>query len=829
MNASTAGALLRIGRRNIGRSRWRSLLVVVLVLLPVSAMVAAATIMQTVTPTPERVATHRMGAADLLIYEGPGGSFDLLRARLPAGSEIEPMLQTSANLALPGMEVAVTLHSYDLAGLARGLLSLVAGRVPGADGEVAVTAEVARLAGVAVGDHLEVTELGSLQVVGLVEDELQLTARTILVDDSVARTAVASKEVAWLVRLPAGVDPMVPGLDEPSSTDGEPVVGEGEGSAPALIVQWRGDLINESSGAGPATVVLGALALVDAALVAAAAFAVGVRRRQRELGLMAATGAEPRHLTGSVLAEAVVLGAVGALAGAVVGLIAALIASPFLDDLTGIRTPSIALDLPLIVVAGFMGLGAALVAAIAPAWAAARLPVLAALSGRRPPNRSARRSLVVGLLVIAVATGLTALGAERLRERGDSELSLVLLLTGAVLGTLGFGACSPWLLELLEWPATRLSLAPRIALRDTARARSRNGPIVTALLAAFAATVALAAYQSSQNAITAARWRPSYLPDQIYVQGPGVAQAGPEIATSLGAVASSPILGVASDPGTVNGYVWISPGDSDDPNAVLSTMNVTVGDAELLRALGAESAAADLAAGSVILISDKPADVTRATLHLVDDAGVDADRVPLPARVVALGVGPGDLPGAVISLETANAHGLSPGTSVRYVIRLPRTVTDADLATAGAISARYPDTTTFAERPPINAGADFRLAMIVASLLFALTVTAVAVALGEAESRSEQRTLLAIGADPGLRRRIAASRAGIIALLGGLLAVPAGLLPIWGLLASRGYPLVVPVQEVLGAVALLPALAVVGTWLLSRPIPDWSAFRNEGA
>jgi putative ABC transport system permease protein len=829
VNTATAGALLRIGRRNIGRSRWRSLLVVVLVLLPVSAMVAATTIMQTVTPSAERIATHAYGAADLLVYEGPGGSLELLRSRLPAGSQIEPLLQRGADLAIPGMSLSITLASYDPEGLGRGLLTLVAGRFPGAaGGEAAITAEVGRLAGVAIGGHVEVRELGSLRVVGFVEDELRLKARTVLVDASVARTAVATKEAVWMVGLPAGVHVDVADLGAPVSVEGPPQEG-GFDPNQALIVNTRDSVLSNSGAAGPATVVLGALALVDAALVAAAAFAVGVRRRQRELGLMAATGAEPRHLTGSVLAEAVVLGALGALSGAALGLIAALIASPFLGDLTGIRTPTITPDLPLLVVAGFMGLAAALVAAIAPAWAAARLPVLAALSGRRPPNRSARRSLVVGLVVIAAAIGLTALGAERLRDAGDSSLSLILLLTGAVLGTLGFGACSPFLLELLERPATRLSLAPRIALRDTARARSRNGPIVTALLAAFAATVALAAYQSSQNAITATRWRPSYLPDQVYVQGPGVAQAGPEIATALGAVASSPILGVASDPGTVNGYVWISPGDSDDPNAALSTMNVTVGDAELLRALGAESAAADLAAGSVILVSDKPVDVTRATLHLVDDAGVDAERVPLAARVVALGLGPGDLPGAVISLATAKAHGLSPGTSVRYVIRLPRTVTDADLSAAGAIAARYPDTTTFAERPPVNAGADFRLAMIVASLLFALTVTAVAVALGEAESRAEQRTLLAIGADPGLRRRIAASRAGVIALLGGLLAVPAGLLPIWGLLASRGYPLVVPIQEVAGAVVLLPLLAIAGTWLLSRPIPDWSVFRIEGA
>ena len=118
------------------------------------------------------------------------------------------------------------------------------------------------------------------------------------------------------------------------------------------------------------------------------------------------------------------------------------------------------------------------------------------------------------------------------------------------------------------------------------------------------------------------------------------------------------------------------------------------------------------------------------------------------------------------------------------------------------------------------------MAMLVASLLFALSVTGLAVALGEAESRPEQRTLLALGADPRLRRRIAAARAGVIAVLAGALAVPAGLLPIWGLLSSRGAPLVVPLPEVVAALAVLPLVAMAGTLLFSRPIPDWSAFRS---
>ena len=78
--------------------------------------------------------------------------------------------------------------------------------------------------------------------------------------------------------------------------------------------------------------------------------------------------------------------------------------------------------------------------------------------------------------------------------------------------------------------------------------------------------------------------------------------------------------------------------------------------------------------------------------------------------------------------------------------------------------------------------------MMALVLLFAVSVTGIAIALGEAVPRPEQRSLLALGADPRLRRRIAAARAAVIALLAGVLAVPAGLLPIWGIFVSRGSP-----------------------------------------
>jgi putative ABC transport system permease protein len=181
----------------------------------------------------------------------------------------------------------------------------------------------------------------------------------------------------------------------------------------------------------------------------------------------------------------------------------------------------------------------------------------------------------------------------------------------------------------------------------------------------------------------------------------------------------------------------------------------------------------------------------------------------------------------VVSAATASRLGIPTGHSERYILRLGHAVTDNDIATVAGIAAKYPDTYAFNARPPGIAGGGFRFVIIAGSLLFALTVTGIAVALGEAESRPDQQTLLAVGADPRLRRRITAARAGIIALLGGVLAVPAGLLPVWGLLITRHSPLVVPGLEVLALVALLPILAIAATWILSRPIPDWSAFRSR--
>jgi putative ABC transport system permease protein len=249
---------------------------------------------------------------------------------------------------------------------------------------------------------------------------------------------------------------------------------------------------------------------------------------------------------------------------------------------------------------------------------------------------------------------------------------------------------------------------------------------------------------------------------------------------------------------------------------------------------GASAYAADLAAGRAVALTNRAASATTLTIVVQRDPEdpKSIERTSLPIRLVRVPVPGGTLPGLFLPDATIRQLGLAdpqgkPGyEAAPYVIRYDHTVTDADLAHAQDVASRYVDTNAVIDTPPTRQGAEFRILIIALVLLFAVSVTGIAIALGEAESRPEQRSLLALGADPRLRRRIAAARAAVMSLMAGLLAVPAGLLPIWGIFVSRGSGIAVPTLEIAGAVVLLPVLAIASSWLLSQPIPDWNAFRN---
>jgi putative ABC transport system permease protein len=832
MSRSGTRAVLRIGWRNIRRNRWRNVLVVLLVVLPVAAMSAAVTYFTTTTPSPDARATDFMGRGDLIVYpSAPSADTDELIRRLPADSTVEPFAWIDDRLVLAGRQLRVTALAADPDGLSSGRVTLLEGRYPATSEEVAISRSVATTANLEIGQLVELARAGQYTVVGIIEVPLSLSARHVLLHASMAEDPRWADERSWLVQLP-------PEIEMPS----EPALPfEIESSLHSRFdantrTMWAGD----SSAAKIGTLVFGALALILTVLVASAAFAVSIRRRQRELGMLAAIGASRRQLAGTVAGEGFFLGLVGAVIGIAVGVGVIALAAPWLDQLTDRRNPPLQSDPLALLLAGGLGAVAALVAGGIPAWSAARVPVVVALSGRRPPQASARRVLVLGLVLIATGGAMTAAGAAQLLVEPASGTAFMLLAGGAIAGVLGFGASSPWLIERLEWIGRRLPLSPRIALRDAARARSRSAPIVTAMLAGLAATIAMSAFISSSNAMNDAQWRPWARADNLFLEGDEAGFVGPDVARELGAVAGAPLATVANGQGEVSWaqIVYFHDGtlpdmaaDESDCEGCLLADRLVVGDGELLRALGAESAIAALAEGRAVILTDAPLPVSQALFQAADETG-DSYVVPIAVTTANIGIDPtlGALPSAVIPSSLAAELGLAayPFAS-SYVMRLGRQVTELDVARAGLMVADSSGTWADAPLGPPRPDYAPRLAITILSFVLALGVAAIAVALGESESRPDQRTLLAVGADPRIRRRIVASRAGVLGLLAGLLALPAGLLPAWGLLASREVPLVVPLTEVIVTVLLLPIVAILGALLLSRPIPSWSAFREAGS
>ena len=262
-------------------------------------------------------------------------------------------------------------------------------------------------------------------------------------------------------------------------------------------------------------------------------------------------------------------------------------------------------------------------------------------------------------------------------------------------------------------------------------------------------------------------------------------------------------------------------------------VDIQVGDASLLTAYHGEAGIDALAQGRVVVLSTAVAwaGVTGPRAGCMrEPAGVGREETmgTVPVTVIPRD-GPVDAGSLAIMLPTTAASlGLViDERAAQYIVRLGHPVTAADLARAATLVAQV-DQGGYVRGPlpPADPMLSFRLVMLAASLLAALTVTGIAVALGETEARPDQRTLLALGAPRGLRRRVTASRGLVIAVLAGLLAIPAGLLPVWGVLMRLGWPLVVPIPEVIGALVILPLAAVAGGLLLGRPIPEWSARRD---
>lgn len=814
---------LRIARRELRRAPGRTLLVLAMVLLPVTAVSAGSTLLRTaevsvVEGLPETLgsATARLDVGTSRVDQDPVAQFQAqyenvrpaeesdIRALLPDDAQLLAVLQgsfDSARLQVGERRIRATPVVVDLGDAeARGPFTIADGRAPAAPGEVAVAPELAD-GGADVGATVEL-DGAPRTVTGVVEapddvgyggavfalpGELDLE----LAQAPLTRYWVSGPDVTWDdVRALNAIGVTV--LSRSVVLDPPP----DDQVATGFFADDNREVTLAIVG------LIAVMAVLEVVLLAGPAFAVGARRQRRSLALMAAGGAEPLHVRRVVLAQGLLVGVVAAGVGVPLGVaIAALARAPLTRYADATWGPFDVAPLDLLLVAG-LGAGTALLAALLPAAVMARQPVVAALTGRRVTSAGAARPALLGLVLLGVGLliTLTALGGRS--PFGYAELGVAV---GAIPTVLGAVLLAPATLALVGRLAGRLPLPLRFAVRDADRQRGRTAPAVAAIAATVAGVVALGVASSSDAAQNRRDYRPSGPPGAAVVAGYGAdVDLAAAAQAARQALPGEPVREVPGLPPPVSdpaGYTEVQLCRASERPVDGRCFDLTVehsagyGSDLLVGAAGLRLLEPQLGPGAVVaggralaqgrvllpvsgLEAGAPLELRLTRFTLDQEAGevsevlatvpVTASELPVPMT------GPAPVR-AVLPERIADQLGGAQTVALLVGDDLSRAqeqalgdaVAPVDEALSVRVERGYEGT---GDRTVLLV-----LMLVVAVLVLAGTLAATALALSEA--RPDLVTLGQVGARPRTRRAVAAGYALVLGAVGAVLGTAAGMVP----------------------------------------------------
>ena len=786
---SALRALFRVELRQLQKNKGRSWLVMLLVAAPVAAIVGASTLLQITVPTVEENRVATMGQASLQVR--PVGNLTLAQARemLPEGVRSTTVGSSRVYVRSGSLQVATRASHYEPGalepgGLAEGMLVLVEGRAPVEQGEVALSKVLLAHLKKSVGETVLIDEV-PCDITG-----------SALVPDSISAAFVLCASQ--------------PGQEERQSTL---LVEAEDAAAKAFVGRWKKqgyEVVKRAQITGPdgfeqlVVFVIGGVGLLEAALIVAAAFAVGLRRRQREIGLLSATGADRTAIRFALVSSAGALALAGGLLGAIIGAAISALFHPHLDEWNGRLNGPFELVPLHIAAAILLGIISAVLAVAIPSQAASKVAVKEALGGRRPVTSGSSRWLILGGVMVVSALTLLLTSVKM-----DGKLGAISLLSGSVLGVLGFGACSPWLLDRLAHLAGRLPLAWRLAVRDAGRFRARNGPVVTAVLAGMSISVTVAAL------LTSLRRMPNFemdvmRDDWLVIEGLGAEQVARELAGEFTLVASAPLAAAHS-----RGRGVIAATEPRSSESAHSSW-IACGEPELLSVLGVVDDQPKYHNTGLVALHDHREAHTGASFPRMPEGTVAPELDCLHAKRLMIA------PGFVMTEEELERLEFEPGPPpgsrmIPWIVRLDQPISREDLDRAEAIAAATSGTTIDAQLLHLSPTRSFYQFVLLVCHATGLIILCVATTLSAVESAADARVLETVGAPPSLLRAVVSARTTYLAILGCVLAIPAGMFPAAGLisLASVSLELVMPWPEILITVLGLPLTAYCGAWLLA--------------
>jgi putative ABC transport system permease protein len=845
-------AALRISRRDALRAKGRSALIMVMIGLPVLVITAVLTLSATTDVTVQERVDSTLGSADARLitlpfrtaveqgYSGEGfAQRQEGRSERPwTPAEIGTLLQGRLLRYQSNVVEARLADGYDRVDvmevdlrdpMAKGMRRLVEGRFAAAPGEVAVSPEMVDR-GVRPGDTVKIMRPDrTVKVVGVVEHPDRPGLREMVaLPEGLLPHQNDGNSSGWLADTPTPVRwADVRRLNKAGlAVNSRELIENPQGRDTAEAAPRD---VHALTQLGIAVILI----VMETALLAGPAFAVGMRRRRRELAVIAAQGASGRQLGVIVLADGLVLGGTAALLGAALGigpgLLIESVAARQLDWSSG---PA---DVPWAQVLGVavLGLVSGLTAAIVPAVQASRQSPVQVLSGRAADARGRSRRPVLGIVLVLLGLGASAYAVHR------GRLSVV---AAAVPLVLGLVALMPWLVGVTGRLAGRLPLPSRLSVRDAARHRLRTASAAAAVMAATMAAVGLGIGTSSSYARSEAN-RESLAPLGTATIGVATTVDDGRWA-ALRAAAQEKLPGAelvpSMEPVDARGRKmllnihWRSDGCAaaqpcESPHSLF--MNIPTGDERLLALLQGRRdplAAAALAAGKAVafhpdLVRDGMVELDAS--YVVTNGTEPAKTLRVPA-VVSSGAEAAQV-GVVIPASALTRAGLKPVERLLYAGGVPVDERRLESQLRGVTGS---DAYVYVEKGYAETRSTFLMMLLAASLVLVLGGTFAATGLAAADMRQDLDTLSAVGGPPRTRKLVVAAQAAYIAGLGTLVGLAGGVVSgvalTWPLTrrSLRGIGVFdpgpttidVPWLFLAGVVLGLPLLAALVAGLLTR-------------
>ncbi|MEX2526042.1 MAG: FtsX-like permease family protein [Gemmatimonadota bacterium] len=530
---------------------------------------------------------------------------------------------------------------------------------------------------------------------------------------------------------------------------------------------------------------LSLLALVFGMFLIYNTMTFSVVQRRRLLGTLRILGTTRGELVKGILAEAVLLGAVGTMLGLLLGVIlgrglVTLVTRTINDLYFVLSVDGLSLPPAVFLKGAVVGLGATLLASLPPALEAAGISPRDAMA--RSQMEAGVRRLVpmaagVGVLALALGGGVLMLPGGGV-GMGFAGLALVLL---------GVALLAPQATVLMVWglrPILRgvLGMQGAMAARGVVVGLSRTAPAVAALVVAVAVTVGLGAMIGSFRT-TVERWLDYTLQADLYVSPPSTVTARADGRLPPGLVAGSAALPGVDGLSSYRGEELLSDYGlirlvalGLDPRGEGALRFLEGGEEETLRRFRRED---------VALVSEPFA--RRALLARGDSIVLPGDRGPVTLPVAGVfrdyGSGQGvvmlsrdtfgrfwlDEAGEVTSL----AFFLAPGASIEAVAD---TIRGLAAAAGGEVVVR--SNQLLRETSLEVFDRTFAITGVLRALAFIVAFIAVLSALMalQLERTREVALLRASGMTPGQLAGMVTTQTGLLGFISGLLALPAGVL-----------------------------------------------------